>query len=646
MEIPKEVLAQFAELGAFGALVPPEYEGAGMNNSQMAKLAEIVGAHDLGLGVVMGAHQSIGYKGILLFGTEEQKAKYLPDLASGRKFAAFCLTEPSSGSDANSIRSRAVKSPDGKHYILDGSKIWISNGGFAEIFTVFAQTPIKMPDGSTKDKVSAFIVERAFGGVTSGPQEKKMGIKGSNTTEIPVENLLGVEGEGFKVAMNILNNGRFGIPAACTGAMKLCIQKTVDHITQRVQFGQTLQEFFNVQEKLTNMIARHYATESIVYLLSSNMDRGIQDYQLEAAIGKVAASENAWWVCDEAIQLHGGMGFMTETGLERVMRDLRIFRIFEGANDVMRLFVALTGAQHAGKHLQQVAKEIKSGGIGTLFGQVVKRATGGSTGANFEAVVDPGLIDSAKQLDSCIKEFGKTVENLLIKYKKEVIGSGKIWFSTVFPILPFFTCLKSVIQEKLTNMIARHYATESIVYLLSSNMDRGIQDYQLEAAIGKVAASENAWWVCDEAIQLHGGMGFMTETGLERVMRDLRIFRIFEGANDVMRLFVALTGAQHAGKHLQQVAKEIKSGGIGTLFGQVVKRATGGSTGANFEAVVDPGLIDSAKQLDSCIKEFGKTVENLLIKYKKGAIGTSYFKLYDFLIFMNYALKFVEFVRT
>ncbi|EYC19538.1 hypothetical protein Y032_0024g922 [Ancylostoma ceylanicum] len=428
MEIPKEVLAQFAELGAFGALVPPEYEGAGMNNSQMARLAEIVGAHDLGLGVVMGAHQSIGYKGILLFGTEEQKAKYLPDLASGRKFAAFCLTEPSSGSDANSIRSRAVKTPDGKHYILDGSKIWISNGGFAEIFTVFAQTPIKMPDGSTKDKVSAFIVERSFGGVTSGPQEKKMGIKGSNTTavhfenvKIPVENLLGVEGEGFKVAMNILNNGRFGIPAACTGAMKLCIQKTVDHITQRVQFGQTLQEFFNVQEKLTNMIARHYATESIVYLLSSNMDRGIQDYQLEAAIGKVAASENAWWVCDEAIQLHGGMGFMTETGLERVMRDLRIFRIFEGANDVMRLFVALTGAQHAGKHLQQVAKEIKSGGIGTLFGQVVKRATGGSTGANFEAVVDPALIESAKQLDTCIKEFGKTVENLLIKYKKGVI---------------------------------------------------------------------------------------------------------------------------------------------------------------------------------------------------------------------------------
>ncbi|PIO58136.1 acyl-CoA dehydrogenase protein, partial [Teladorsagia circumcincta] len=247
--------------------------------------------------------QSIGYKGILLFGTEEQKQKYLPDLAAGNKFAAFCLTEPSSGSDAN--------------------------------------TPVKLPDGSTKNKVSAFIVERAFGGVTSGPQEKKMGIKGSNTAEVhfdnvkvPVENLLGVEGEGFKVAMNILNNGRFGIPASCTGSMKYCIQKTVDHVTSRVQFGQTLQEFFNVQEKLTNMVARHYATESIVYLLAANMDRGIQDYQLEAAIGKVAA---------------------------------------------------------------------------------------GSTGADFAAVVDPALSDSAKKLDDCIKQFGKTVENLLIKYKKGIV---------------------------------------------------------------------------------------------------------------------------------------------------------------------------------------------------------------------------------
>ncbi|KAE9547377.1 hypothetical protein FO519_009411 [Halicephalobus sp. NKZ332] len=426
--IPMEVLAQFAEIGAFGALVPEEYEGAGMNNTQMARLAEVVGANDLGLGVVMGAHQSIGYKGILLFGSDAQKKKYLPDLATGKKFACFCLTEPSSGSDANSIRMRAELSPDGKHYVLNGGKYFISNGGFAQIFTVFAQTPIKQPDGSTKDKVSAFIVEKAFGGITTGPPEKKMGIKGSNTVEIhfdnvkvPVENLLGGEGNGFKVAMNILNNGRFGIPAACTGAMKYCIQKTVDHVSNRVQFGKKLIEFGDVQEKLADMVTRHYATESIVYMLAANMDKGISDYQLEAAIGKVAASDNAWLVCDNAIQLHGGMGYMSETVLERVLRDLRIFRIFEGANDVMKLFISLTGAQHAGKHLQQLAKDIKSGGLSTLFGEVKRRTLGDASDNELVSLVHKDLQKDAAEVSVVIKEFGKIMEGLLAKHRKGIM---------------------------------------------------------------------------------------------------------------------------------------------------------------------------------------------------------------------------------
>uniref|UniRef100_A0A1I7YGC3 Very long-chain specific acyl-CoA dehydrogenase, mitochondrial n=1 Tax=Steinernema glaseri TaxID=37863 RepID=A0A1I7YGC3_9BILA len=375
----------------------------------MARLAEVVGSHDLGLGVVMGAHQSIGYKGILLYGNDEQKQKYLPDLATGRKFASFCLTEPSSGSDANSIRSRAELSSDGKHYVLNGSKIWISNGGFADVFTVFAQTPVEQPDGTMKDKVSAFVVERGYGGVTSGPPEKKMGIKGSNTAEvyfenvkIPVENMLGEKGEGFKVAMNILNNGRFGIPAACTGSMKHCIQKTIEHITTRTQFGKKLQEFGNVQEQLTDMVLRHY------------------EYQLEAAIGKVLGSENAWIVCDNAIQLHGGMGFMKECGLERVLRDLRIFRIFEGANDVMRLFIGLTGMQHAGKHLQHTVKQVSSGNVSALFGEVMRRASR-STGGDFSSVVHPSLQSTTSLVDAAIAHFGKTVEGLLTKHRKDII---------------------------------------------------------------------------------------------------------------------------------------------------------------------------------------------------------------------------------
>ena len=311
-----------------------------------------MGTRDLAIGIVLGAHQSIGYKGILLFGNQEQKDKYLPDLASGKKLAAFALTEPSSGSDASSIQSRAVLSPDGKHYILNGSKVWISNGGTAEVFTVFAKTPVVTASGATKEKVTAFIVERSFGGLSSGPPEKKMGIKASNTAEvffdnvkIPVENVLGEVGEGFKVAMNILNSGRFGMGAALTGTMRSCIAQAVDHAKTRVQFGDKLMNFGTIQEKIARMAMAHYTTETCAYLISGIMDRGMTEFQLEAAIGKIVASEAAWFVSDEALQILGGMGYMRAAGVEKVMRDVRIFRIFEGTNEILRLFVALTGEQ-------------------------------------------------------------------------------------------------------------------------------------------------------------------------------------------------------------------------------------------------------------------------------------------------------------
>ena len=218
------------ELGAFGLQVPVDYGGVGLTNTQYARLTEIVGGNDLGVGIFIGAHQSIGFKGILLVGTDEQKQKYLPRLASGEDFAAFALTEPSSGSDAGSIKTRAEPMPDGS-WKMNGSKIWISNGGIAEVFTVFAKTPIEDPaTGTTTDKVTAFIVERKFGGVSSGPPEKKMGIKCSNTAEvyfedtiIPAENILGKPGDGFKVAMQILNNGRFGMAAALSGKKRYSI---------------------------------------------------------------------------------------------------------------------------------------------------------------------------------------------------------------------------------------------------------------------------------------------------------------------------------------------------------------------------------------------------------------------------------------
>lgn len=289
-------------------------------------------------------------------------------------------------------------------------KVWISNGGWANVMTVFAKTEVTdEKTGEKKDKITAFIVDRAFGGVSHGPPEKKMGIKCSNTaevyfedTKVPIENVLGGVGNGFKVAMNILNNGRFGMGASLAGTMAACIKKAAEHASQRVQFGKKIEEYGAIQEKLARMSMHQYATESMAFMISSNMDAGSTDYHLEAAISKIFASESAWYVCDEAIQILGGMGFMKQTGLERVLRDLRIFRIFEGSNDILRLFIALSGIQYAGGHLKELQRALKNpaNNLGLIFKEVSKRAyrKAGIGGVDLTGQVDPSLADSAKLL--------------------------------------------------------------------------------------------------------------------------------------------------------------------------------------------------------------------------------------------------------
>ncbi|GIY97705.1 very long-chain specific acyl-CoA dehydrogenase, mitochondrial [Caerostris extrusa] len=366
-------------------------------------MVELVGRHDLGVGITLGAHQSIGFK------------------------------EPGSGSDAGSIKTRAVKSSDGKYYTMNGSKIWISNGGIADIFTVFAKVPVETKDG-TVEKMAGFIVEKAFGGVSSGPPEKKMGIKASNTTEvffddcrIPAENLLGEVGDGFKIAMNILNNGRFGMAACLSGTMRVAIEKATEHATSRNQFGNKIITYGTIQEKLFRMCMMQYVTESMAYMVSGNMDRGYVDFQLEAAISKVFASEAAWYVVDEAIQILGGMGFMRSPGLERVLRDLRIFRIFEGTNDILRLFVALTGLQHAGGHLKELQKAFKNptANLGLILDEGTKRAKrvmGLSSPPSISHHIHANFSDSGVLLSKCIESFGVAVEELLIKHGKNIIN--------------------------------------------------------------------------------------------------------------------------------------------------------------------------------------------------------------------------------
>lgn len=298
--------------------------------------------------------------------------------------------------------------------------------------TVFAQTEVTDENGKKRDKVTAFIVERGFGGVSHGAPEKKMGIKCSNTAEvyyedvkIPIENVLGGEGNGFKVAMNILNNGRFGMAMTLAGTMQTCIQKATEHATTRTQFGKKLEAYGGIQEKIARMNCYQYVTQSMAYMISGNMDLGSNDYHLEAAISKVFASESAWYVCDEAIQILGGMGFMQAPGLERIMRDLRIFRIFEGTNDILRLFVALTGIQYAGSHLKELQRAFQNpaANLGLIFKEASKRASTyiGLGGVDMTNFVAPPLKDSAKLCGENIDLFSQAVESLLMKYGKNIV---------------------------------------------------------------------------------------------------------------------------------------------------------------------------------------------------------------------------------
>ncbi|XP_031566608.1 complex I assembly factor ACAD9, mitochondrial-like [Actinia tenebrosa] len=431
-KIPEDVMSGLKELGLFGLQIPEEYGGLGLLNTSYARVAEAF-AVDASIAVTLMAHQSIGLKGILICGNETQKKKYLPKLASGEHIAAFCLTEPTSGSDAASIQSRATLSPDGKHFILNGSKIWISNGGWADVMTVFARAEVTDKNGEKQDKITAFIVERDFGGVTSGKPEDKLGIRGSNTCEvffentpIPLENVLGEVGGGFKVAMNILNSGRFGLAAGAAGGLRKLIGMAAEHATSRTQFGRNLSEFGQIQEKFARMTLMEYTIESMSYMTSGMMDLDDEDASVEAAMCKVYGSEGIWNGINDALQTLGGLGYMKSYPYERLLRDSRILLIFEGTNEILRMYIALTGMKYAGDQLKEVVKAVKNPfeNPGILWGMLSKRmlhAIGIKGSLGVSDAVHPQLADSVKLLEENVVDFGMESEKLLAKYGKKII---------------------------------------------------------------------------------------------------------------------------------------------------------------------------------------------------------------------------------
>jgi acyl-CoA dehydrogenase family protein 9 len=430
--IGDSVLKGLKDLGLFGLLIPEEHGGIGLGVTGYARVVQEIAGLDASIAVTLGAHQSIGLKGLLLFGTSEQKKKYLPRLATGEMMAAFALTEPGAGSDAAAIQTRAEPTADG--YILNGSKIWITNGGYADLFTVFART--SPADEGAKPRITAFLVERSAG-VKNGPNEHKLGIRGSSTTEVyfedvhvPAKNVLGEPGRGFKVAMEVLNSGRIGLASGCVGACKRLIKMAVERVQERKAFGRAIGEFGLIKDKIASMMADTFALESMTYMTTGLVDKAVTDYSVESAICKVYGSETLWRVVNETLQIAAGIGYMQEYPYERMLRDSRINLIFEGTNEILRCFIALSGMQGPGRELVEVARAMREPikGFGLLSDFAIRKArtalgrermTSAHSLLNREGVVfEEYTAELAKNVDKALRKHGKNIAEMQFTQKR------------------------------------------------------------------------------------------------------------------------------------------------------------------------------------------------------------------------------------
>jgi alkylation response protein AidB-like acyl-CoA dehydrogenase len=465
--IPQSVIDGLGRLGVLGMTVPAEFAGGAFTQSSYCRVLEHVSQHCASTAVLIGAHQSIGLKALVLMGNDDQKRQFLPDLASGKKLAAFCLSEPEVGSDAANVQTTAVLSPDGSHYILNGQKKFATNAALAGMMTVMAKTPVQdNGSGKVKEKVTAFIVTPDLPGFEIvSPNRSKCGIRGSwqatlrfNNMPVPADRILGQLGKGLKVALSVLDYGRCTMSAGCVGGGKRLLELAVQHARKRHQFGRSIGEFHLVKQKIARMAEDVFAMEALTYLAAGMVDRHAPDMMLETAIVKLFCSEAMWRIADDTLQIFGGEGYIRENGIERMLRDARINRIVEGATEVMTSFVALVGMKGVGEEFEQVLRASRH--PIDNFGRLAQFAksqwsdvvigSGASAGRNGH--LRPELAEEGRMLAGLTTRLARAVHKLLRTYRQDILDM-------------------QLLQERITWSAADLFAMAAVISKLQSMLD-------------------------------------------------------------------------------------------------------------------------------------------------------------------------------
>jgi acyl-CoA dehydrogenase family member 9 len=426
-DIPRSVIDGLGRLGVLGMTAPKEFGGHGFSQMANCRILEEIGARCASTSVFVNAHHSIGIRALLLFGTHDQKQRWLPKLVSGEQLAAFALTEEQAGSDAANVQMRAQPSEDGSHYILNGEKRYITNASVAQVLTVMARTPVP---GSDKTAITAFLVTPDMPGFTMlEPRMEKLGIRGTATgrfacreMRVPKENILGPLGKGLRVALTVLDFGRTTFGACCTGAAKTALRLAIQHAQTRRQFNKTLADFDLVKKKIAGIAADAYAMDAMTTVTASFIDRGLEDYMLETAMLKVFTTERLWNIINETFQIYGGSAYFVDCPLERMLRDARINQIGEGANEVLTSFIALVGMRGPGMEFKEIYDTMlkPSRGIGKAFTAGMSRL-GATVRVADVPVQSDDLRGQARELGRLIRKFNFSVNRALVQYREPIL---------------------------------------------------------------------------------------------------------------------------------------------------------------------------------------------------------------------------------